>query len=266
MNRSSIFWGLVLLLIGSLLLADNLGFLNINFWTLVWPVLLIAFGAWLFIGALRGWDRGEVERVAVPLEGAERARVIIDHGAGAAYLRGAAERGQLMAGEFAGGVEVRTSREGATQVLLMKMADGDFPGVVVPFFDGRLGWNFALNGEVPLALEVAGGAGVLNLNMRDLRVVDLKVDGGVGTSTFEMPARAGYTRARIEAGVGTVMIHIPEGVAAQIEATAGLGTITVDQNRFPAVGERRYRSANYDTAENKLDLSVEGGVGTITVR
>src|SRR5690606_41591191 len=99
MNRSSIFWGLVLLLIGSLLLADNLGFLNINFWTLVWPVLLIAVGAWLFIGALRGWDRGVVARVAVPLARAEGARGIIEHRAGAAELRVPSGRAQPMAGQ-----------------------------------------------------------------------------------------------------------------------------------------------------------------------
>lgn len=265
MRRSSIFWGFVLLLIGSLLLLDNLGLLNINFWQLVWPVLLIALGLWVLLGVARGWDRAEMEHVAVPLESAEAARVVVDHGAGAARLRGVTEAGQLMIGDFGGGLKYRSWREGAVQHLKMQMDDQNFPQMFMFPWGGGLTWEFALTPDVPLSLHIDGGAGTLDLDMLSLRVTEFTMDGSVGTATLVFPARAGNTRARVEAGVGTVVIRVPEGVAAQIESTSALGAINVNQARFPVVGERRHRSPNYDAAENRLDLFIEGGVGTVTV-
>jgi lia operon protein LiaF len=46
-NRTVIFWGLVLVVGGLVLLAGNL--FNINVWALFWPVVLIALGVWFLI-------------------------------------------------------------------------------------------------------------------------------------------------------------------------------------------------------------------------
>ncbi len=46
------FSGMVLIVLGSLLLASNLGYLNVNFFHLLrvwWPVVLIAIGIGFFI-------------------------------------------------------------------------------------------------------------------------------------------------------------------------------------------------------------------------
>ena len=45
----------------------------------------------------------------------------------------------------------------------------------------------------------------------------------------------------------------------------GLSTVNVDQNRFPRVSDNLYRSPDYDTATNKVDLSIETGVTTIQI-
>ncbi|MCX6581575.1 MAG: DUF5668 domain-containing protein [Candidatus Aminicenantes bacterium] len=46
-KQESLFWGIVLLIIGLLFLVDNLG-LHIDIWDIIgdyWPVILIAIGA-----------------------------------------------------------------------------------------------------------------------------------------------------------------------------------------------------------------------------
>ncbi|MEW5720247.1 MAG: cell wall-active antibiotics response protein LiaF [Chloroflexota bacterium] len=45
-NSGEAFFALALILIGALLLAGNLGWLAFN-WNIVWPLVLILFGAWL---------------------------------------------------------------------------------------------------------------------------------------------------------------------------------------------------------------------------
>lgn len=166
---------------------------------------------------------------------------------------------------LSGGLRYESRWDGAAVRLKMRMAEGAFP-MVFPWGSwNRLRWDFRLSGAVPLSIKVKGGAGTLDLNLRDLRVTELKMDGSLGTATLVMPARAGHTRAEIEGGVGILSIRIPEGVAARIQTSPGLGTITVNQERFPASGKQIYQSPNYDTAENRVDVRVEGGVGTVTV-
>ena len=46
-NRTVIFWGLVLVVGGLVLLAGNL--FNINVWALFWPVVLIVLGVWFLM-------------------------------------------------------------------------------------------------------------------------------------------------------------------------------------------------------------------------
>jgi hypothetical protein len=60
-------------------------------------------------------------------------------------------------------------------------------------------------------------------------------------------------------------VEIPQGVAAQIQHGGGLSTLKVDETRFPQVSDSLYRSPDYDTAANKIDLTIETGVTSITI-
>jgi hypothetical protein len=73
------------------------------------------------------------------------------------------------------------------------------------------------------------------------------------------------TNFKVEAGAASLVIFVPEGVAARIEADAGLATVTVDQNRFPKQGGI-YQSENFENAENKVDIRIETGMASIDIR
>ena len=51
MRNNAIFWALILIFVGFVLLLGNLGIISVS-WTVIWPLLLIAFGGWLIWGAL----------------------------------------------------------------------------------------------------------------------------------------------------------------------------------------------------------------------
>jgi hypothetical protein len=40
----------------------------------------------------------------------------------------------------------------------------------------------------------------------------------------------------------------------------------VDTNRFPQLDSRLYQSPDFDTAPNRAEISVEAGLGSITVK
>ncbi len=265
MRRSGFFWGGMLIIVGGLLLLANMGILSVNIWKLVWPAALIVLGLWVLVGVTQRGGRIELQRVSVPLEGAEKARVRIQHGVGDANVAAGADSGALMSGEFAGGLDYQAHRDGATLDLKMKMPDMGFPFFFPWDLPQGITWQVGLNPDVALDLLVKGGAGRLNVDLGDLRVTDFKLDGGVGEMSLTFPARAGATRAKIDAGVGELRIRIPEGVAARIDKEGGLGAITVDR-RFAQTGDNLYQSPDYDTAENKIDLRIKGGVGAVNVR
>lgn len=70
MRRSATFWAIVLIAVGSLLLLDNLGLfagLGVRVWALVGPLLLVALGLWILLGAVAGRPAVEAREVSIPL-------------------------------------------------------------------------------------------------------------------------------------------------------------------------------------------------------
>jgi hypothetical protein len=72
------------------------------------------------------------------------------------------------------------------------------------------------------------------------------------------------TTVRAESGAASLVIEVPEGVAARIRSRMGLGSSQVDERRFPrsAAG---FESADYGTAANRADIDISGGVGSVRV-
>jgi Cell wall-active antibiotics response 4TMS YvqF len=170
---------------------------------------------------------------------------------------------------IAGKVET-SSRERLERTFEMKGDTGVFrlesKGTTnfFPWFSNNTGrdWDVQLSPEIPLALTLKSGVGEVHLDLSKLMVTDLELSTGVGKTTVDLPV-TGQIKASIEVGVGETTIHIPEGMAARIEATAGLGNVKVSEN-FGRNGDD-YVSSDYDTATNRIDLKVTGGIGQVTV-
>ncbi len=263
MRRGSIFWGILLVIIGLALLLDNLGLLgNINLWNLIWPFILIAFGAWILLGTIFRRPP-QVEHTSIPLEGAQSAQVKIQHGAGRLDIHAGSGIGLLAEGDFSGGMEYRSQREGDRLKVKMQVPEQYFPFNWAPGY--TLDWSFGLSREVPLNLDFETGAGEAQIDLRELRVGELRLKSGASSSTIDLPANAGLTHVSVEAGAASVRIHVPSGVAARIRSQGGLASIQIDTTRFPPTGINTYQSPDYDTAANKADIEAQMGVGSVEI-
>src|SRR6266545_3848383 len=132
-NRNSLFWGVVLVLLGALLLLNTLGILTTNVWNLIWPLFLIVLGVWVLIGVFSG-TRGQdmpVENATIPLDNAQQAMIQIHHGAGRLTVGGNAAPGALVQGTFGGGLEYRRNVSGNQTNLELR-----------PRWDNRVMWGF----------------------------------------------------------------------------------------------------------------------------
>jgi len=267
MRRSTWFWGILLILIGVLLLLNNLGFLNVNIWGLVGSALLVGLGLWILWGVVIGRPITRTEAVTIPLEGARRAHLRVQHGAGRLRVGAGAGADELVTGTFGGGLDYRARRDGDALNVRMRVPDYRW-SAALPWHwgqGGNLDWSFGLNGEIPLSLTFETGASDMQLDLTDLRVTELQLKTGASSTDVTLPANAGHTSVSFSGGAASAIIRVPSGVAARVRTSGGLADIKVDRNRFPRLGGI-YQSEDYDAAPNKADIRVEMGVGSINVR
>jgi hypothetical protein len=264
-RRSSLFWGIVLLLVGLLLLLSNLGIIAINVWGAAWAVALIAVGLGILWSVVAGPGSPASDAVTIPLEGAGSARVRVKHGAGRLRVSGGTAPDALVEGTFSNGLNYQARRSG--DELDVDMSPRAFPFFMAPWNwrHQGFGWTFALNSAIPLALTFETGASEARLDLSELQVTNLRLQTGASSIQVTLPACAGHTQAHIEAGAASVSLRVPTDVAAQVRFEGGLASANVDQNRFPRVGSV-YRSADYDTAQNRVNIEVRAGVGSLEVR
>ena len=83
---------------------------------------------------------------------------------------------------------------------------------------------------------------------------------GASETRVRLPRAAGATNVKAEAGAASLTFEVPAGVAARIRNRMAIGSTHIDEVRFPRVGDI-YQSLDYATAENRIDMDIQGGVG-----
>lgn len=263
-----IFWALVLILLGGVLLLSNLGLIQGSVWNMIWPLFLILLGLMFLLGASgrgRRWAAAPVND-SLPLDGAPSAEIEFHHGAGRLSVNAGSDPNTLYSGSFGGGVDKDVRRRGSALAVTMRTPPDAWLGPW-DWWGGRgaLDWDVGLNPNVPLSLAFETGASQTRLDLSALRVTDLSLKTGASATDLTLPSGAGLTRARVETGVAAVHVQIPNGVAARINGKMGLGALNVDRQRFPYRGGV-YESDDFATAANRVELQIEGGVASVDVR
>jgi hypothetical protein len=262
MRRDNLFWAVILIVGGILLLLNNLGIIQINVWGLIWPLFLVGLGLSILIRQSPG-GQVEGEVVTIPLEGAEHARLVLRHAAGRLDVSAGTSAENLVEGTFGGGVDAKRQQNGNSLRVELKT-----PAQIIPFTywpgDNR-DWHVRLNPDIPFEVDIESGASSSRVDLRDANAKDIRIKSGVSSTEVTLPARAGYVRARIESGVASVIVNVPDNVAARIRSKSGLSSVNINTARFPRFGED-YESPDFQAAENKVEMEVSSGVGSIEVR
>lgn len=264
MRRSSLFWGSAIVLVGLVLLFNNL-FPGFNIHLYLWPGLLILLGLWFLLGPILKRGTLEAESVAIPLADIHTAEVRFQHGAGKLTLSASNQPGMLLEGEFTGGLRYDLERSGSAATLRLR-SKLFVEGVVIPGVqaEGGLVWNVGLARAVPLQLRFETGACEARLDLTDLLVTDVTLQTGASRTELTLPAYAGLTRVKVGSGMAGLVITVPQGVAARIKVSSGLAGINVS-SRFPQAGGV-YSSPDFDSALNRAEISIDTGLGSVEVR
>jgi len=299
--RGGLVWPVILIAAGVVFLLNNLGLLSWGVWDTLfrlWPVLLIAIGLEILIGRRSIWGSAAVailllaalgvavwlgrsglealpwvgeevvttETISQPLEGATRGEVEIVFRTGSLRLNALPKGAGLVEGrvDLSPGEQISRSfrKAGETAHFVLRSSDAR-SHKISDTWSGSKVWDLGLSRDVPLRLKLSTGVGRVTVDLAQLNVTDFELEGGVGQATVTLPRR-GRLEARVEGGVGEVTILIPQGMAARIRVDGGLGGINLS-GPYDRRGDE-YVSAGYSSAEDRVDLRVDGGVGRITIR
>lgn len=265
MSRDNLFWGLLLLLAGAILLGNNLGYFSFDA-RLLWPLFIILLGVYILIGHSYSGRKMEFKHVTLPLDGAKEGLIHVEHGAGQIRISGAAAKDELLSGDFAY-MELSSQKTGDKLSARLKTTMGGGMIWMFPWNWNSRGheWNFSLNPDIPLTLDIDTGASDNKLDLSEIKLAKLDLDTGASSTSIILPRNGGHSRVEISCGAASVNIEIPQGVAADIRSDSGLAEISIDEKRFPRSG-KHYISPDYDTAKNKVDVRLETGVSSVKIR
>jgi predicted membrane protein len=294
-NRTAAY---ILIGLGVLFLLANV--LNIN-WGRLWPLLLVAVGLFLLFGRNVFSYTTKVGNFSAPLAGAKSALVNLNLSVGEATVNASAPPDKLLDAElhYVGEVELAVSGEDERVVTLRQTSESGLqwinPGNWFASMDG-LPWKISLNRDVATDLKIHGGAGRIEVDVRNLKLTGLDLQGGVGQINVKLPSSAaGYdvringgvgetrvelgadtaTRLYVRGGVGQVIIETPSDAGVRLHSTGGLGSVSVPSRFVRTAGgdgdfdfnkSGSWETDNFASSAHKIEIDYEGGVGQLRVK
>ena len=263
MRRGNLFWGVILIVLGGLFFLQAVGLItDVLAW--FWPLGFIILGLFVIFGRRLRGTGVPGESFSIDLQGAARLELELDHGAGSVFIGGGAPAGVAITGSKGAALDVSSQLSGDS--LAVKLDAGP---TFLPFIGPEGGeWRFLLTGDVPVAIKLSAGASSLDLDLTDVRLTFLGVDTGASSVKVKLPAHAGQTLLDFDSGAASIELTLPEGVGARIRMDQGASSINVDEKRFPALTSMggMYQSADYDTAPNKVEIHLQGGANSVSIR
>jgi len=231
-------------------------------------VAVIGGALWLSAMGTESGQRGVIQEIDQPAEGAAAARIVVEPGIGALQIAAQPESGNLVVGRVSLERNEELQREFAvteglaTFDLRTQGAGTMMVPLVGSWWDRRL-WDLQLSRDASLELEFRLGAGQHRLDLTGLTVEGLTVSMGLGRTEIILPAE-GRFQGQIEGAIGETVLVAPSGMALRVQVETGLG-----DSRFP----EDYRcledvctSPGYADADQRIDLQVSQAIGVVTVR
>jgi uncharacterized protein DUF2154/cell wall-active antibiotic response 4TMS protein YvqF len=299
-RRSSIGGALIVIAVGVFFLVINLH-PDLNAWSIIqryWPVLLIAVGlgyiwdAWmdrtysqadgprhhsgapiavLVVLILLGFAlwHGRYSRPIrhdtqdVSLQGAQSVTANIDIPSGSLDIAGGAS--QFLNAKF-------DYHEGDGQPRVVYSVSGGHGDLSITQENdlhvrlaiARNDWQLRFADNVPMDMNVSIGAGSSNLRLQGLGVKNLDVQAGVGQMNLDLTGpRKSDLHVDIHGGVGSAIIRLPKDVGVRVHASGGIGGVS--PHGLTREGDDYVNDALGKTPAT-IDLTIEGGIGSISLR
>ena len=273
------FWPLILIAVGlNIILAPRFPIISA---IVVALVLVAGIGA----AYLTSWDTAidddRSRQYGISANQSEFLELDVDFGAGSLVVDSivSPDEGEMIMAYFNGlgaHTDDRITEDGLEVTLSidapgMRLKDGDAEWKSeIDLFGllrilGSLRWDVGVSPDIAeIILDIEGGAADMDLRLTHLNVKTLDMDVGAADVDIALPANAGHTDIYIDAGAADIDIAVPNNLAALINSDSTLTALDVDTSRFPKTGEV-WRSPDYDTAQNRVEINIDAGASSISI-
>ena len=231
-------------------------------------------------------DELRAESRVIDKEGVTASRATIAMSAGELTISGGAA--ELMDATFTYNVDEWTPQisyatDDQQGNLAIRQPARAFDGI--PTDEVRNSWQIKLNDDIPLDLNLELGAGVGELDLRDLTlerlavktgagetkinlagssVPTLNIDAGVGSMTIDLTGEwQNDLKALIRSGIGELTVKLPREAGVRVSVSQGMVTELTTRG-LTAKGQSFVNEA-YGQSPVTLDIELEGGIGQITL-
>jgi hypothetical protein len=223
---------------------------------------ILAGALWFFGEGIRtGGTALQGTQVSQAMEAVNSAEVVVQAGAGEMRIDALDGSGDLVRGTVPADPRQQVRQdyrvEGDRAIYSLRTSGADAVATGQTYT-----WDLGLNPGVPLDLQFDLGAGDMELDLETLTVESLDVDLGVGEVQVRLPEAGQYT-ARVKAAIGSIKILAPAGLGVRIHEDAALVSVNVPDGYQQDGGT--YTSPGYETAAQRVDLTVNLAIGSIVV-
>ncbi len=124
-------------------------------------------------------------------------------------------------------------------------------------------WDLRLNNDMPTDFKLHFGAGEAHLDLGSLNLRSVEVEMGVGEIHMDLRGmpRQDYS-VRVRGGIGEATINLPANAGIYAKAEGGLGEIKAQGLRQE---ERRWVNDWYGSDRPQVRVDVSGGIGQINL-
>ena len=123
--------------------------------------------------------------------------------------------------------------------------------------------KISLNSAPVWDLDLDIGAAEVELDLREYLVRDVKIDGGAAAIELIMGDRSDNTNLYINTGASSVTIRIPENIACEIDTDTILSRKDLDG--FTKVADGMYVSENFADCEKNISIEIDSALSSLEV-
>lgn len=290
-DMSRVFWGLLLVLLGGLLLLSNFGLIELqlnNLWQL-WPLLIVAWGVsllnikgtwWKLVSAIlliaslglfvlvaigagpfaNNEQDSQMQSQQIEIDGSDVDRLNVSVKAGAGNVTIGSQESELpveavLQSDFAT-LDVDSQTEGSTQTVEVSV-------------DGERSWwggNFRndldvqLSRELPVALSVDTGASDFEADLSSVKLERLAIDLGASSGMVTLGDLVDRLDVNVKAGASSVTIRVPKD--AGVRVTLEQGVSSQDLDNLQEKGEGLYETSEFEKATKQITIKADIGVAS----
>lgn len=266
-HRVSLFWPVILIGAGVLLLLRNLGYIqpfDINLLLRLWPLILVVIGLDLIFGRKASWVGGLIALLAIgaviafmfyspslgivttsgvrtetfstPVEQTRHAEYRINASAAPVELDATAAGTDLISATFTHkgiiNYEVSGDKEKTIRVSQTQEVNA---WLQFDFDFSPQKWDISLNPDVLSSLYFDGGSGAINMDLTGMNLDLLKADFGSGAADLVLPVSATSYSAEIGSGSGAIKLDLPKNTSIDMTLESGSGAVRISFPQGAAV-------------------------------